>query len=540
MKLDILIPVAQMGGVENVINMVCPFCESRGWNVRVVQLVWEGYKWTDDKHFYPLLRGRDGHTLDEFVECYKNFIQENGAPDITLATGWPYACYIAKKASALLGKKWTVISWLHNPLERYEASGYGGYAYLSTADMHFAISSRIADGIRKNILDSLVFDVRNPVKMPKFSPKLQCEKANPQKRTMLFVGRIAEQKRLDVIISALARVRKTWKLRIIGTGEKSPYTDGIRRLVEDAGLADDIEWLGWKENPWDFAKNADALVMASEFEGFPLTAIEALARGIPVIATPVSGISELIKPGVNGYLFPQGDDGALAGILKAISEGELPEIQAEECIKTAQIYDEGNALGDFECKLREIAAHPEFVAMKKELGNTYCDDKISVIVPCYNAEKYLKECIDSLISSTLPLDMLEFIFVDDASTDRTCDVIREYEKKFPENILLVECKESGKSGAARNIGMQYASGNYISFVDADDRVDSEMLRKMYEKIALYECDMSSCGYKIFVDGNEDMSAISSTDEHLFLMQNTSEKKRYIVEHGSRNSAWLRM
>jgi UDP-D-galactose:(glucosyl)LPS alpha-1,6-D-galactosyltransferase len=544
MKLDILIPVAQMGGVENVINMVCPFCESRGWNVRVVQLVWEGYKWTDDKHFYPLLRGRDGHTLDEFVECYKNFIQENGAPDITLATGWPYACYIAKKASALLGKKWTVISWLHNPLERYEASGYGGYAYLSTADMHFAISSRIADGIRKNIPNSLVFDVRNPVRMPDLSDKPQREKSNlnkkTEKRTMLFVGRISEPKRLEVIIKALVHVKDTWKLRIIGTGEKSPYTEALRKLLEDEKLTDNIERLGWKENPWDFAENVDALVMASEYEGFPLTAIEALAHGIPVIATPVSGIVELVKPGVNGYLFPRGDDGALAEILKAISEGELPETHAEECMETVQIYDVRNALGDFECKLREISTHPEFVIKKKELGELYCNDKISVIIPCYNREKYIGDCLESLTKSDLPLSMLEFIVVDDASTDDTIRIIKEYEKKFPENIMLIECAENGGPGAARNIGLQYASGNYVGFVDSDDKVDSAMFRKLYEKVVLYDCDISSCGYKMFADGNENISKIVSSDEQYYDMNNSDEKKRYIIKNGSMNSACIRM
>jgi glycosyltransferase involved in cell wall biosynthesis len=226
--------------------------------------------------------------------------------------------------------------------------------------------------------------------------------------------------------------------------------------------------------------------------------------------------------------------------LKAISEGELPEIHAEECIKTAQIYDEGNALGDFECKLREIVAHPEFVAMKKELGNAYCDDKISVIVPCYNVEKYIGECLESLIKSDLPLSMLEIIVVDDASPDGSGQIAEEYEKKFPENILFVKCTENGGLGAARNIGLQYASGNYIGFVDSDDKVDSSMFRKLYEKLVLYDCDMSSGGYKMFMDGNEDVSKIVSSDEQYYDMQNPDEKKCYIVKNGSMNSSCLRM
>jgi UDP-D-galactose:(glucosyl)LPS alpha-1,6-D-galactosyltransferase len=555
MTLDILIPVAEKGGVENVINMVLPYMEDNGWNVRIVQLVWEGYLWTENKNFYPLLKGRDGHTLEEFVDVYKSFVEKNGTPDITLATAWPYASYVAKKVSVQMETAWKVVSWLHSPLERYEAAGYGGYAYLAMADMHFAISRQIADGIRNNLPGSSVIEVHNPVKFPKCAAIHQRnsetylendestdtnERNTPdvRKHTLLFVGRISEEKRLDIIIRALAKANDTWELRIVGTGGEG-YTDKLCELARQEGVYNNIKWLGWKENPWDFAENVDALVMASDYEGFPLTAIEALAHGIPVIATPVSGIVELIKPGVNGYLFPNGDDSALAKILQAISKGILPKINATECVNTIQIYDIDNSLGDFECKLREITIHPEFILKNKNWGQLYCNDKISVIIPCYNEELYISECIDSLLASTLPLSMLEFIFVDDASTDGTCQIIRSYEQHFPENILLVECEKNGGLGAARNIGLQYASGNYIGFVDSDDKVDSEMFRKLYEKIVLYQCDMSECGYNTFPTANQNISNFVP-EEQYFLFNEPNEKKQYIIRSGCMNSAWLKL
>lgn len=104
-----------------------------------------------------------------------------------------------------------------------------------------------------------------------------------------------------------------------------------------------------------------------------------------------------------------------------------------------------------------------------KLKNNETDGKkidifISVIVPVYNAEKYLKTCLDSLISQTYT--NFEVLCVDDGSTDHSLDILRFYEKK--DNRIKVFIQENAGPAAARNKALQYASGNYISFVDADD------------------------------------------------------------------------
>lgn len=126
--------------------------------------------------------------------------------------------------------------------------------------------------------------------------------------------------------------------------------------------------------------------------------------------------------------------------------------------------------------------------------------KISIIVPFYNSEKYVKRCMNSLLHQTIGLQNLELILVDDASTDHTLDLLKEYEQQYPEQIILIPCLQNGRQGAARNIGLQYATSPYIAFVDSDDWVETDMYEKMYDKITTYDCDIALCHF-VRDDGN---------------------------------------
>ena len=107
--------------------------------------------------------------------------------------------------------------------------------------------------------------------------------------------------------------------------------------------------------------------------------------------------------------------------------------------------------------------------------------QISVIIPCYNVEKYIDRCMNSLVNQTLGIGRMELIFVNDASMDATYEKLCQWEAKYPESIIVVNCEKNGKQGAARNIGIRYASTDYIGFVDSDDWVELDMYEKMYEK-----------------------------------------------------------
>ena len=112
--------------------------------------------------------------------------------------------------------------------------------------------------------------------------------------------------------------------------------------------------------------------------------------------------------------------------------------------------------------------------------------KISVIIPVYNAEKYLRECLDSIVKQTL--QEIEIICIDDGSTDNSLAVLREYERK-DERLKIIEQANSG-AGVARNAGMKAARGEYLAFMDADDVYCSGALNAVYSNAKEFNSDIS--------------------------------------------------
>ena len=102
--------------------------------------------------------------------------------------------------------------------------------------------------------------------------------------------------------------------------------------------------------------------------------------------------------------------------------------------------------------------------------------KVSVIIPVYNVEPYLKQCMDSVVGQTLK--DIEIICVDDGSTDGSLDILKEYATE-DSRIQIIEQKNAG-AGAARNNGMRHATGKYLSFLDSDDFFEPRMLEKAYD------------------------------------------------------------
>lgn len=121
--------------------------------------------------------------------------------------------------------------------------------------------------------------------------------------------------------------------------------------------------------------------------------------------------------------------------------------------------------------------------------------KISVVVPVFNAEKYIKECIESLVNQSLK--DIEMIFVDDGSTDHSVSIINDYKENDSRIKLLSQ--PNSFAGAARNKGMAEAEGEYIIFLDADDYFDSTMLEEMYDKAVSDNADVCLCSAKRFDD-----------------------------------------
>lgn len=125
--------------------------------------------------------------------------------------------------------------------------------------------------------------------------------------------------------------------------------------------------------------------------------------------------------------------------------------------------------------------------------------KVSVIVPVYNVEKYIKKCLDSLVNQTL--NGVEIIVVNDGSPDNSQKIIDEYTKKYKNVKSYI--KENGGLSDARNYGIKKATGKYISFVDSDDYIRNDMLEKMYNYAIKEDLDVVVCdSINVYDNGSE--------------------------------------
>lgn len=153
---------------------------------------------------------------------------------------------------------------------------------------------------------------------------------------------------------------------------------------------------------------------------------------------------------------------------------------------------------------------------------------ITVIIPCYMVEQYIDRCVDSLINQTFGLDNLELIFVNDASPDKTIDKLLDYEKQFPNDITVINCEENLKQGGAKNLGLSYASTDYISFIDSDDWLEPTMYEKLYEKAIQYNCDIVSCCLKRVPSEGLPMGRTGKKDQY-YIIENDAQRKSIMIE-----------
>ena len=124
-------------------------------------------------------------------------------------------------------------------------------------------------------------------------------------------------------------------------------------------------------------------------------------------------------------------------------------------------------------------------------------ERISVVVPAYNVEKWLPRSLDSLLAQTYP--NLEILVVDDGSRDGTREVAQAYAARHG-NIRLI-CQENGGVTSARLRGAGEASGDWIGFMDGDDEIDPDMYRRLLENAHSCQADISHCGHRVrFPDG----------------------------------------
>lgn len=285
---------------------------------------------------------------DSFVDSVLDFqftMQQLPIPDLIIAMT-PICAAIAKVVTSVMDHPPKVVSRVSSPLDRYD-----DYKLIAYADAHLASSSGNAELILGVHPKAVVKTIFPPV--PKEEIRI-IPRDSTEQTTILYIGRIYnKQKRIDVLIRALAALpKKTWLLRIIGDFRTEPYITEVIRLRDMAfklGVAGRIDWVEYHENPWDAVDEATLLVLPSDWESFGQVLVEALARGVPVIASNCpTGPSDIIEHGKNGWLFKPSDVLSLAGTISRLMSGSLTYPDAETCMKSVERFNSEDAMQQLE------------------------------------------------------------------------------------------------------------------------------------------------------------------------------------------------
>ena len=140
--------------------------------------------------------------------------------------------------------------------------------------------------------------------------------------------------------------------------------------------------------------------------------------------------------------------------------------------------------------------------------------KVSIVIPVYNVEKYIRQCLESVINQTLK--DIEIIIVNDGTKDSSMKIAEEY---LPDKRIKIINKENGGLSSARNAGMREAQGKYICFIDSDDFIDSSMMEELYNKIEKTNSDVVESGILLY-------------DNKTHKVEERKNKKYNFVEKGS--------
>jgi len=167
--------------------------------------------------------------------------------------------------------------------------------------------------------------------------------------------------------------------------------------------------------------------------------------------------------------------------------------------------------------------------------------KVSIIVPVYNVEKYLRQCLDSLINQTL--QEIEIICVDDGSTDNSSNILSDYAQK--DSRIIVHRQENQGLANARNAGLKLANGEYIGFVDSDDFVDIDFFEKLYQAASSDNADIARALYKYHYPDSEKLDLYLDKiikqrikqkktlgiNDHTVVVWNAIYRKKFLSDNG---------
>lgn len=326
-----------------------------------------------------------------------------------------------------------------------------------------------------------------------FSPERvePIEGLEPGALHVLFPARIVQQKDPLLMVEVAAALRDRgvdFQIHVLGEGELEA---AVRARVAELELGDRVKLHPPTATPQRWYAASDAVLLTSEFEGVPAVVFEAMAMGLPVVASALPGNVELLGESYEGLVEPRDSiERYVEELEKLARDRTYKESHGRELRERARSHFSLEQMAAGHEKLyAEVASQhagatndpqplPEPIRFCERPVRT--EPLVSVLIPHYNQARFLGECINSVWDQTYP--NLEVVVVDDCSTERdTAAVLDELEEH--DDITIVRLEHNGGPSRARNRGLEHCSGRYVLPLDADNLLLPEAIELLVEQLS---------------------------------------------------------
>lgn len=320
--------------------------------------------------------------------------------------------------------------------------------------------------------------IRNPLIVGEELPEdvAPAEPGGPLK--LLYLGRLERRKGVQNLLRAVVAVTDpNWTLTLLG-GDTStaPLGGSMRSQLELMAAGDErIVFLDHapRDEVADIISAHDVVVLPSLWECWPYVALEAMCRNRPVLATPTGGFTELIRPGVNGWLTR---DTTAESLISSLEELLYDHEAAFQPRRTGAPRETALALGHPDDVVeRYVALHESRRRPQRTRPADASAPLVSVVIPYYRLSEFVEETVRSIVAQTYR--RIELLIVNDGSFAADDAILDELDARYPLSVLT---QPNAGLGAARNFGVAQARGRYVLPLDADNLIAPNFVERCVE------------------------------------------------------------
>ena len=321
---------------------------------------------------------------------------------------------------------------------------------------------------------------------------------------LLSVGELNKNKNHQVIIQAMAKLKNPIIQYVIaGVGDKIDY---LVEMSQELSLDKQVHFLGYRKDVPELNYVADIFCFPSLREGLGLSAIEAMACGLPLLTSNIHGINDYSVNGKSGFKYSPND---VNGFAKGI-DLFATEVLAYRKMKLNDLDNNSLYYSMSNYNLKKVYDYSQEKILKKmnliyDLPSKTYQPKVSIVIPAYNASNYLTEAIDSALAQTY--SNVEIIVVNDGSTDE--GATRKIALSYGDKIRYFE-KQNGGSSSAINMGIAHMTGEWFSWLSHDDLYLPDKIEKQISYMTLLKIDECELAKHVFFSSFEPIDANGNT------------------------------